>query len=113
MIDGSSRTAKQGRKRTAYIVVAIVAVVAFLAMVGVAQFTSGNTNASSDGAAQGSSSSSNENTSDGSSSGHEGNATDRDTRPNSDGDVALILVLEREPDDRECRGQHQCCTHRE
>ena len=101
MVDGSSRTPKRGRKRTAYIVVAIVAVVAFLAMVGVAQLTSGNSNAAGDGSAQGSASSSNENTNDGSSSGHEGEWVRRDAEDSAAiGDVNAPVVITEWTDPR-------------
>lgn len=52
MASRSLSSIKRGRKRTAYIVVAIVAVVAFIAVVGVAQFTSGNNNASGEDSAR-------------------------------------------------------------
>lgn len=43
MAENSPHSTKQGRSRTAYIIIAIIAVAAFIAVVALAQFTSGGT----------------------------------------------------------------------
>ena len=43
MAENSPHSSKQGRSRTAYIIIAIIAVAAFIAVVALAQFTSGGT----------------------------------------------------------------------
>lgn len=99
MASRSLSSIKRGRKRAAYIVVAIVAAVAFIAVVGVAQFTSGNSNASGEGSEQGSASSKeNENVG---SSGEEGEWVRRDSKDSAAiGDVNAPVVITEWTDPR-------------